>query len=355
METAFSSRFSHFMAALAERRDLTEDEMRHVMRGLLGGHWEDAEAAALLTGLRVKGESADELAAAASVLREHMTPFDCGDLDVLDTCGTGGDGARTFNISTAAALVAAGAGVPVVKHGNRAMSSRSGSADVLAVLGVRVDGDSSRARRCLDRAGLAFCFAPNFHPALAMLAPLRRRLGIRTIFNCLGPLANPARAPYQLIGVSRPEMLEPMAGALARLGCRRAFLVCGQDGLDEVSLSASTLVREVRGGMVFAHEWSSSDFGLPECALADLQAEGPEESAAIIRSVLNNEGGPASRIVLANAAAALLAAERVSTLPEGVELARQALATGKARRVLDLLIAHSHEERTNAEGCSHGS
>ena len=355
LETASSPRFSHIMVALAERRDLTEDETRNVMRGLLEGHWDDAEAAALLTGLRIKGETAVELAAAARVLREHMIPFDCGDLDVLDTCGTGGDGAKTFNISTTAALVAAGAGVPVVKHGNRAMSSHSGSADVLAVLGVRFDGDSSRARCCLDRAGLAFCFAPNFHPALALLGPVRRRLGIRTIFNCLGPLANPARAPYQLIGVSRPDMLEPMAGALARLGCRRAFLVCGQDGLDEVSLSAPTLVREVRGGTVFAHEWSPGDFDLQGCALADLQAEGPEESAAIILSVLNNEDGPASRIVLANAAAALLAAERVNSLLEGVQLARQSLATGKARRVLDLLIAHSHEESTNAEGCSHGS
>lgn len=317
--------------------------MRMLIRELVSGHASEVETAAILIALRMKGETAVELAAAASVLREHMLPFDSGRPDVLDTCGTGGDGIGTFNISTAAALVAAGAGVPVVKHGNRAMSSQSGSADVLAKLGVTVEGDAVWARKCLDCAGLAFCFAPHFHPALAHVAAVRRRLRVRTLFNCLGPLANPARAPYQLIGVSRPELLDPMAGAIARLGTRHTLLVCGRDGLDEVSLTAPTLVREVRQGQVSALEWTARDFGLAPCSLADLRADGPEQSAAIVRLVLDGRDGPATRVVLANASAALLAAERVATPAEGVARAAESLASGRARQVLERLVACSQE------------
>jgi len=292
-----------------------------------------------LVALRMKGETAVEIAAAAAVLRQHMVRLETGRDGVLDTCGTGGDGAQTFNISTAAALVAAGAGVPVVKHGNRAATSRSGSADVLAALGVTVEADATCARRCLDYAGLAFCFAPLFHPAMRHVAALRRRLGVRTIFNCLGPLVNPAEAPYQLLGVGQPEWIEPLAGALVRLGIRRAFLVHGRDGLDEVSLSAPTLVREVHRGTVREHEWRASDFGLAPCMLEELAVEGPEQSAAAVRAVLEGTEGAHSRIVIANAAAALLAAERVSTLAEGVACATEALASGRARQVLHLLAA----------------
>src|SRR5439155_22938279 len=227
--------------------------------------------AALLTALRMKGETAVEIAAAAVVLREHMVRLDTGRDDVLDTCGTGGDGTNTFNISTAAALVAAGAGVPVVKHGNRAASSRSGSADVLSALGVVVETDAAGARRCLDGAGLAFCFAPHFHPAMRHVAGLRRRLGVRTLFNCLGPLINPAEAPYQLLGVGRAEWLDPLAGALARLGVRRAFLVHAREGLDEVSLAGPTMVREVHQGRVREFEWQPRDFGLAPCSLEELK------------------------------------------------------------------------------------
>jgi anthranilate phosphoribosyltransferase len=332
------------LATLLEHRDLEEAQMHMLMRELMRGRCGEAETAAALIALRMKGETAVELAAAASVLREHMVPFECGRADVLDTCGTGGDGIGTFNISTAAALVAAGAGVPVVKHGNRAMSSHSGSADMLAALGVTVEGDAAWARQCFDCAGLAFCFAPHFHPALAHVAPVRRRLRVRTIFNCLGPLANPARAPYQLIGVSRPELLDPMAGALARLGTRHALLVCGRDGLDEVSLSAPTLVREVREGQVSNHEWTAQDFGLAPCTLADLHADGPEESAAVVRSVLEGHEGPATRVVLANASAALLAAERVATPADGVARAATALGDGRALQVLERLVACSHTQ-----------
>jgi anthranilate phosphoribosyltransferase len=307
------------------------------MQALMAGQCGEAEAAALLIALRMKGETAEEVAAAAEVLREHMVRLETGRDGVLDTSGTGGDGSSTFNISTATALVVAAAGVPVVKHGNRAVSSRSGSADVLAELGVTVEGGPDWPQRCLDGAGMAFCFAPHFHPALKHVAALRRRLGVRTLFNCLGPLANPAGATYQLIGVGRRELLDPMAGALARLGTRRALLVWGTDGLDEVSLSSPTLVREVRRGTVHAYEWTPRDFHLPSCTLAELHCADVKCSASTVCSVLDGRDGPARRIVLANAAAALLAAERVESLPEGVQRAMEAIDDGGARRVLQRL------------------
>jgi anthranilate phosphoribosyltransferase len=347
--------FAETLSRLIDRHDLPEETMRavmqdimtghcgeaEIMQDIMTGHCGEAETAALLVALRMKGETAVELAAAAAVLRQHMIRLETGRNDVLDTCGTGGDGSSTFNVSTAVALVAAGAGVPVVKHGNRAASSRSGSADVLAVLGVTIEGDAAWARRCLDQAGLAFCFAPHFHPAMRHVATVRRRLQVRTLFNCLGPLANPAEAAYQLLGVGRPELLDPLAGALARLGTRRALLVCSRDGLDEVSLSGPTLVREVHAGRVTAWEWTPADFGLAGCALADLRADGPEESAAMIRGVLDGRDGPARRMVLANAAAALLAAERVRSPAEGVARAAEAVDRGDARRVLERLVACS--------------
>ena len=309
-----------------------------MMHGILSGTCGDVETAALLVALRMKGESAEELAAAAAMLREHMVYLDLGRGDLLDTCGTGGDGSGTFNISTATAFVVAGCGVPVVKHGNRAVSSRSGSADVLAALGVSLDCEIAAAKRSLDTAGMAFCLAPQFHPSLKHVGRVRQRLGVRTLFNCLGPLANPARAAYQLLGVGRIEWLNCMAGALARLGIERAFLVCGRDGLDEVTLAAPTLVREVRGHEIIEHEWTCADFGLAACSLDELRTDTPEASAAIIRAVLAGKDGPALRIVLANAAAALLAAERVNNLLEGVALARESITAGSAVAVLEKLI-----------------
>lgn len=313
--------------------------MGGLITDLIAGSCAEPEAAALLIALRMKGETAAELAAAAAVLREHMIRLETGGANVLDTSGTGGDGSGTFNISTVAALIAAGAGVPVVKHGNRAVSGKCGSADVLAGLGVTVEAGPAWARRCLEETGFAFCFAPHFHPALKNVAALRRRLGVRTIFNSLGPLANPAAAPYQLIGVGRPELLDLMAGALACLGTKHALLVWGRDGLDEVSLSGPTSVREVRGNTVRSLEWTPADFGLAPCATQSLSASGVEESAARIRGVLAGEDGPPRRSALANAAAALLAAERVGTPAEGVACAAEALDSGKARAVLDRLVA----------------
>jgi anthranilate phosphoribosyltransferase len=312
--------------------------MCQVMQSLLGGECGEAETAALLIALRMKGETADELAAAAAVLREHMKVVDVGDAAVLDTCGTGGDGSGTFNISTAAALVVAAAGVPVVKHGNRAMSGRSGSADVLAALGVNVDSPALASRQCLQRSGMMFCLATAFHPALRSASALRRRLGVRTIFNCLGPLANPARAPFQLVGVGRREWLDRMAGALARLGTRHALFVCGRDGLDEVSLSGPTYVREVRNGEVSVREWTPEDFELDPCQPDELLADGPQASANLVRAAVEGREGAAYRMTLANAAAALLAAERVATPAEGVALAARTVATGGAARVIDSLV-----------------
>jgi anthranilate phosphoribosyltransferase len=329
------------LAALVERRDLSEAQMRSLMTEMIAGRCPEAEAAALLTALRMKGETAEEIAAAASILRENMVRLDTGRADVLDTCGTGGDQSGTFNISTATALVTAAAGVPVVKHGNRGVSSRSGSADVLTELGVKLDAGQAWSRRCLEEFGLAFCFAPHFHPALANLAALRRKLKFRTLFNCLGPLANPAGAAYQLLGVGRPELLDPLSGALARLGVRRALVVWSRDGLDEVSLSAVTQVREVRGGTVSAWEWSPSDFNLESCTLAELRADGPAGSATVVRSVLAGTQGPARRIVLANAAAALFAAERVENVTEGIARAAAAIDDGRAARVLQHLATSS--------------
>lgn len=335
--------FPDTLALLLERRDLNVEQMRGVMEAMLSGGCGELETAALLIALRCKGESAAEVAAAAGVLREHMIRFETGQAHVLDTSGTGGDGVGTFNISTATAVVAAGAGVPVVKHGNRAVSSRSGSADVLSELGVTVADSVPRARRCLEEAGMAFCFAPHFHPVMARVASIRQRLKVRTLFNCLGPLVNPAGAAYQLMGVGRSELLDPLAGALARLGVRHALLVHGRDGLDEVSLSGPTLVREVRGSTVSSWEWTPADFGLAPCLLEELRVEGPRASAQLIRSVLQGEDGPARRVVLANTAAALLAAERVTSPPEGVRLAAASIDSGRAGQVLERLVTCSRD------------
>ena len=337
MEASSPPWFAELMAVLTRRGDLTAEQVRQFLHEVVAGRCGDVEAAAVLVALRVKGETAAELAAAAGVLREHMVRLETSVPDALDTCGTGGDETGTFNVSTATAFVVAGAGVPVAKHGNRAVSSPSGSADVLAALGVTADTDPACARRCLEEVGIAFCFAPRFHPALRHVAALRKRLRTRTLFNWLGPLVNPAGAPYQLLGVGHPGLLDNVAHALARLGTRRAFLVSSHDGLDEVSLSAPTRVREVRGATVTAHEWTPEDFGLARCTLAELRVRDAAESAAVIGRVLDGEEGAAARVVAANAAAALLAAERVGSLAEGVAVARDVLRGGRARQVLERL------------------
>jgi anthranilate phosphoribosyltransferase len=335
--------FPDVFASLLRREETDPALLTEAVRDLVAGKVDEARAAAFVTALRMKGETAREVAAAALVLREQMVRLVPVNGPVLDTCGTGGDDSGTFNISTAAALVAAGAGVPVVKHGNRAVSSTSGSADVLRELGVPIERGAEWAQKSLDRIGFAFCFAPHFHGGMAHVAALRKKLGVRTIFNLLGPLANPASAPYQLLGVGKPELLDVLAGALAELDVRQAVLVCSADGLDEVSLSAPTNVRLVRGDEYETRTWTPAEFGLEHVALASIKANGPAQSAAIIRGILNGEDGPARRIVLANAAAALWAAEAVPTLKDGVERAHESLRSGHARAVLEFLRQEKQE------------
>ena len=311
---------------------------REAIRDLVAGRVDDARGAAFLTALRMKGETADEIAAAALVLREQMVRLVPVSGPVLDTCGTGGDESGTFNISTAAALVACGAGVPVVKHGNRAVSSKSGSADVLRELGVPIESGPEWAQKCLDRIGFAFCYAPHFHRGMAHVAELRRKLGVRTIFNLLGPLANPASAPYQFLGVGKPELLDPLAGALAALGTRHAVLypLLRRAGRGE-PCRPRRWCASFAGTEYESREWNPEEFGLAPVSLSSIRANGAAESAAIIRGILNGEDGPARRIMLANAAAAMWAAESVRTLKEGVEKAEESLRTGKAMAVLEHL------------------
>jgi anthranilate phosphoribosyltransferase len=338
-DTAVPTWFAPTLDALLDQRELTPAEMAALMEGLLAGACGPAETSALLVALRMKGETAAELASAAAVMRRHCQSLVTDTPGLLDTCGTGGDGSGTFNISTATALVVAGAGVKVVKHGNRAISSASGSADVLAELGVHITPDVAVARRCLAEAGIAFCMAPLYHPALRHVGEVRRRLGVRTMFNCLGPLANPASTRRQLLGVGRPEWLDRMAGALAVLGTDHAVLVHSRDGLDEVSLSAPTMARRVRGREVTELEWTPADFGLPPAPLESLRAAGAKASAAVIRAILAGERGPPRDVVLANAAAALYVVGAAHDLREGVERAAAAIDAGRAAGSLETLIA----------------
>jgi anthranilate phosphoribosyltransferase len=339
-----SGALSEALATLAERRDLTPDQMQEAMRALMRGEGGEAETAAFLTALRVKGESPAELAAAVEILREHMVPLDAGGREVVDTCGTGGDGQGTFNISTAAALVVAGCGVHVVKHGNRGVSSASGSADVFAALGVKIDPEPRVVQRCLEDAGFAFCFAPRFHPAMRHVAEVRKRLRFRTIFNLAGPLCNPARVRHQLLGVGRPELLDLMADCLGRIGTKSAFVIHATDGLDEVSLGAPTAWRSA--GVERPKQagfWGPEEFGLGACNTAELRVGSPVESAGHIREVLAGKQGPHRDAVLANAAVALMTV-RPLALPEAVNLAAEAVDRGRAQQVLERLVAGSQRD-----------
>jgi anthranilate phosphoribosyltransferase len=306
---------------------------------IMAGEASEAAIAAFLTALRVKGETADELAGAVEAVRSRMAPWDADasgtPRPLLDTCGTGGDGASTVNISTATAIVVAACGVPVAKHGNRSASGSSGSAEVLTELGVAIEAGPTLLRRCLAELGITFLFAPAFHPALRFAAPVRRQLPFRTLFNLVGPLANPAGPELQLVGVAGEHQAEMVALALARLGVLRAAVVTGGDGLDEVTLDGPTRVRWVESGESTLQTWTHRDFGLPRVPADALRVGGPAESAARLRDFLAGQGGAIRASILANAAAALLVAGRVSTLPEGVERAAHAVDTGAAARLLD--------------------
>ncbi len=320
-------------------------ELEAVMDAVLAGEVGEVELASLLTALATRGESAEEIAATAAALRARMHRLSTQRSGLLDTCGTGGDGSGTFNISTAAAIVTAAAGQPVAKHGNRAASSRSGSADVLRVLGVDVEAPLERVGWCLDRLGLGFCFAPLWHDSMRQVAAVRRRLGFPTLFNCVGPLSNPARAEFQLIGVGRQALQHKLAAAALHLGTRRTVVVWGTDGLDEVSLAAPTEVALAEGATQDIERlvWRPEDFGLATTSASDaLRAADPEDSAAKIRDVLDGQPGPCRDIVLLNAAAALWTAERAASLDACLALAAEAIDSGGAATLLTQLASLSH-------------
>ena len=331
------------LGRLAAGADLSLEEMAAAVDGIMQGQWAENQIALFLTSLRAKGETVDEVAGAAAAMRRHMTPIHTQRRDVIDTCGTGGNSSKTFNMSTAAALVTAAAGVPVAKHGNRRVTSRSGSADVLAQLGVNITADLDRVAACLDDLGICFCFAPLCHAAMKHVAPVRQKLGVPTVFNLLGPLTNPAGASYQLLGVGRSELRPLLAAALARLGTRRALVVHGEDGLGELTLAGPTRVTEVRGDSLRDFVWTPGDFGLEPSSLDAIRIDGPPSSAAMIRAVLDGEPGPARDIVVLNAAAALWIAGLADQPLAAAQLAAQAIDTGAARDLLARLV-----ERTSA-------
>ncbi|HUE69419.1 MAG TPA: anthranilate phosphoribosyltransferase [Pirellulaceae bacterium] len=324
-------------------QDLSLADMADVIDHVMRGQCAENQIALLLTALRAKGESVDEIAGAAQAMRRHMTPIRHSRKGVVDTCGTGGDGSGTFNISTAAAIVTAAAGVPVAKHGNRSITSKSGSADVLAELGINVEAPVPVVERCLEELGICFCFAPHLHPSMKHVGPIRKQLGFPTIFNLLGPLCNPASAPFQVLGVGRPEHKERIAAALARLGIEHAVVVSGEDGLDEVTLGGTTQAIEIRGHDTSPLSWQPEDFGLTPAGRETMLITGPQESAAIIRRVLSGERGPCRDIVILNAAAALWTAGREPSPVACAQLAAAAIDSGQAADLLARWAAASHQ------------
>lgn len=327
----------HALERLVGGGHLTRDETEALFGRLMDGELSEPVKAALLIALRMKGEEPAEIAGAASAMRRRAVRIPHSRLGVVDTCGTGGDGRGTFNISTAAALVAAAAGVPVAKHGNRSVSSKSGSADVLAALGVKIDVTPEVAGRALDEIGIAFLFAPVLHPAMREVMPVRRELALRTVFNVLGPLTNPAGARRQLMGVYAPQLVERIGRVLAELGAEHALVVHGDDGLDEISTTGTTRIAEVKNGAVRTFTLEPEDLGVPRATLADLAGGGPEENAAAMKKLLAGEPGPIADIVIANAGAAIWVGGLAEDLPGGAALAREALASGAAASKLEEL------------------
>ena len=330
------------IAAVVEGQSVTQDQAAQAMDEIMSGEATPAQFGAFVTALRLKGETVDEIAGMAKVMREKSLHVDAGG-DLVDTCGTGGDASGTFNISTTAGFVAAGAGVRVAKHGNRAMSGACGSADVLESLGVNIDLSPDGVRRCIEETGFGFMFAQRYHPSMKFAAGPRREIGIRTVFNILGPLTNPAGATAQVIGVADPAMAPKMAEVLGRLGSKRALFVHGNDGLDEITLADETRVWELNDGSVSEYAISPENLGISQAATDTIQAGSVEQSTATLRSVLSGEAGPAREIVLINAAASLLAADAVKSLEEGIEAAAQSIDSGKAQVSLDALVELSQK------------
>jgi anthranilate phosphoribosyltransferase len=323
-----------------EHREVFHDEMLHIMRQIMRGELTPAQIAAFIIGLRVKKETVGEIAAAAQVMREFATRVPVAEpAQLLDIVGTGGDAAHTFNVSTVCAFVAAAAGARIAKHGNRAVSSRSGSADVLEALGARIDLTPEQIAKCVEQTGVGFMFAPAHHPAMKFAAPVRRELGVRTIFNILGPLTNPASAGSQLLGVFHPDLVGIQVRVLQRLGSRHVMVVHGLDGLDEISISGPTLVGEFVKGEVREYEIHPSQFGLELYDRRAIQVNTVDESRDMMLAVLDNQPGPALNIVLINAGAAIYVAGHAKSLQTGIERARKAVSSGAARERLDAFVA----------------
>jgi len=327
-----------FLQKLVEGRDLTQAEAAAAFDLIMSGQATPTQIGALIATLRMKGESVDEITGAAVSMRRHAVYIDTGGLEVIDTCGTGGDACGTFNISTTAALVAAGAGVPVAKHGNRAITSRCGSADLLLALGVNIEAPPDVVETCIREAGIGFLFAPKLHPAMKHAMGPRQELGIRTIFNMLGPLTNPAGARGQIIGVFSPELTEPFAEVLRRLGSRRAFVVHGHDGMDEITTTTTTRISELLHGQIRTYEFSPLELIGDYAPLASLAGGDPRQNAEITRRILDGEHSPQRDIVCLNAAAAIVAGGKAPDLRAAWELAQESIDSGRARSALHKLV-----------------
>jgi anthranilate phosphoribosyltransferase len=322
-----------------EHREIFHDEMLRIMRLIMSGELSPVMTAAIVTGLRVKKETIGEITAAAQVMREFSTKVNVADkTHLVDIVGTGGDGSHTFNISTCSMFVAAAAGAKVSKHGGRSVSSKCGSADVLEAIGLNINLSPEQIARCIAEVGIGFMFAPNHHPAMKNVAPVRKEMGVRTIFNILGPLTNPASAPNILMGVFHPDLVGIQVRALQRLDAEHALVVYGRDGMDEVSLGAATMVGELKNGEISEYEIHPEDFGLPMASNRTLKVETAEQSREIIRLVLDNEPGPARDIVMFNAGVALYAANVTASIKDGIERAREAIASGAAKAKLEQLV-----------------
>ncbi|GAB3766158.1 anthranilate phosphoribosyltransferase [Ramlibacter monticola] len=332
-----------------EHREIFHDEMLKIMRLIMSGELSPVMTAALITGLRVKKETIGEITAAAQVMREFSTKVNVGDkTHLVDIVGTGGDGSHTFNISTCSMFVAAAAGAKVSKHGGRSVSSKSGSADVLEALGLDINLSPELIAKCIAETGIGFMFAPNHHPAMKNVAPVRKELGVRTIFNILGPLTNPASAPNILMGVFHPDLVGIQVRALQRLGAEHALVVYGRDGMDEVSLGAATMVGELKNGEITEYEIHPEDFGVPMASNRAFKVSTPEESLAMMREVLDNKAGPARDVVMLNAGAALYAANVAASIRDGIDKARVAIESGAARGKLEQLVRVSKALGTRA-------
>ena len=328
------------IASLVNGRSLTVAEASLVMEEIMGGEVTPAQFGAFVTALRIKGETVDEITGLAKTMRAKAIAVTIAE-PVVDTCGTGGDGSHTFNISTVAAFVAAGAGLKVAKHGNRAMSSRCGSADVLEALGVKIDLNAEKVRRCLEEVGIAFMFAPVFHPAMKYASAPRREIGIRTVFNIIGPLTNPADAKAQVLGIADGSLLEKLVLVLQSLGCNHALVVHGDDGLDEITITGKTRVCELNSGRIESYTINPGDFGLSQASLETLKGGSVNENATLLRRILAGATGPQRDVVLMNAAAVLLVGGKVDALQGGISLAKEVIDSGHALMKLEQLIEFS--------------